>query len=510
MLMPGMDAPHARSTRLPACHAMLRPQDRRAASRFRAAVLVIYRCGMGLEDEPDSRPPDLVIRARNVITPGATGPGAVVIRDGVIAAVQRPDWPGVAARAVDLAADEVLLPGLVDTHVHVNEPGRTDWEGFACATRAAAAGGITTIIDMPLNSIPPTVDVPALDAKRAAAAGQCHVDVGFWGGSVPGNLGDLAPLHEAGVFGFKSFTIDSGVPEFPPLRYAGLERSMREVAALGGVQLVHAEDPDVIAAAPRASGPSYAGFLASRPDAAEVAAISRVISLARETGARAHVLHLSSAAAVEPLRAARAAGVPVTVETCPHYLALAAEDVPDGATQYKCCPPVRGRANAAALWDALRTGVIDCVVSDHSPCPPPLKRVDHGDFGAAWGGICSAQLSLAVMFTEAERVGLALADLAGLMSLHPARMAGLRGKGAIAPGFDADLVAFAPEDTFRVEPAMLAHRHKLTPYAGRWLRGAVRRTWLRGEIVDGARPRGRLLRRGEPASVRPATRAAGP
>src|SRR5579875_2495664 len=252
-------------------------------------------------------------RAQNVVMPEGTGPAAVVIRDGVIAAVRPPGWRAAAAPAIDLAADEVLLPGLVDTHVHVNEPGRTGWEGFACATRAAAAGGITTIIDMPLNSIPPTTDVPALEAKRAAAAGQCYVDVGFWGGSVPGNLGDLAALHEAGVFGFKSFTIDSGVPEFPPLDYAGLDRSMREVAALGSVQLVHAEDPGVIAAAPPASGPSYAGFLASRPDAAEVAAISRVLSLARETGARTHVLHLSSADAVEPLRAARAAGIPVTV-----------------------------------------------------------------------------------------------------------------------------------------------------------------------------------------------------
>jgi allantoinase len=430
-----------------------------------------------------------------VVCPDQIRPAAVAIRGGEIVAVEPYDTQISAAATAELAADEVLLPGLVDTHVHINEPGRTDWEGFATATRAAAAGGITTLIDMPLNSVPPTVTVDALRAKRAAAAGQCHVDVGFWGGAVPGNEGQRGPLHAAGVFGFKCFTVDSGVAEFPPLDEAGLERAMRQAAGPGWVLIVHAEDTATLRAAPAAAGSAYAGFLRSRPAAAELAAISRVIGLAGSTGARAHVLHLSAAAALPAIAAARRDGLRLTVETCPHYLALAAEDVPDGGTQFKCCPPIRERANADQHWAALRSGVIDCVVSDHSPCPPELKQLGRGDFGAAWGGISSLQLGLPVVWTQARARGHSLADVTRWLAGAPAELAGLRTKRRIAPGCAGDLVAFAPDQDLPVHPAMLLHRHRLTPYAGQTLQGVVRRTWLRGTVVSGAEPAGQLLTR---------------
>ncbi len=445
--------------------------------------------------------PDLVIRARRAVLPDGTRPAAVRVTGGVgtIAAVGPYDADADGARAEVLADDEVLLPGLVDTHVHVNEPGRTEWEGFASATRAAAAGGITTLIDMPLNSIPPTTSAVALRVKRAAAAGQVQVDVGFWGGAVPGSADGVPGLVRDGAFGMKVFLIDSGVPEFPPLDRAGLRAVMAQASALGSMVLVHAEDAAVIGSAPSAAGPGYSSFLRSRPAAAEVAAVAAVIGAARETGARAHVLHLSAAGAVPLLAAARRDGVRVTAETCPHYLALAAEDVADGATEFKCCPPIRERANSDLLWRALQDGIIDCVVSDHSPCPPELKRRGGGDFGAAWGGISSVQLTLPVVWTQARRRGFPLDDVARWMAAGPARVAGLGGKGAIVPGGDGDLVAFAPDESFVVDPERLHHRHKLTPYAGRRLDGVVRRTWLRGMPVPGSRPAGRLLARGDEA-----------
>jgi len=455
--------------------------------------------------DPRAAGADLVIRARRVVLPGGTRAASVAIRDGVIAGIGRYDAPYDApagprtgeapAAEFVLADDEVLLPGLVDTHVHVNEPGRTDWEGFASATRAAAAGGITTIIDMPLNSIPPTTGAAALRAKRAAAAGRVHVDTGFWGGAVPGSVGRLPGLHGAGAFGIKVFLVDSGVPEFPPLDERGLERVLRQAAELGSVVLVHAEDAAVIAAAPPAEGRGYGAFLRSRPGAAEVAAITRVIELAERTGARAHVLHLSAADALAPLAGARRRGVRITAETCPHYLALAAEDIPDGATVFKCCPPVRERANRERLWRALGEGVIDMVVSDHSPSPPALKRLDEGDFAAAWGGISSVQVALPVVWTHARARGHGLDEVARWMAAGPANLAGLESKGRIAPGRDADLVAFAPEESFTVAPERLHHRHPVTPYAGQRLHGVVRRTWLRGTPVSGERPAGRLLTR---------------
>lgn len=436
---------------------------------------------------------NLVIRARRAIIDGAERPCAVGVAGGRITAIAGYSSPMDAADEVVLPDHEVLLPGLVDTHVHVNEPGRTEWEGFDTATRAAAAGGVTTIIDMPLNSLPPTTTAAALAVKRKAARGQAHVNVGFWGGAVPGNLADLASLHEAGVFGFKCFLAGSGVEEFPPLSPGEFAAAMTETARLGALLIVHAEDADAVGEPP--PGPAYRGFLDSRPLSAENRAISRVIAEARRTGGRAHVLHLSSAPALEALRAARASGVDVSVETCPHYLALDAESVPDGATQFKCCPPIRDAANAARLWDGLAAGDIDMIVSDHSPCPPELKRP--GDFAGAWGGIASLQLGLPLIWTAARDRGHALADVAGWMATGPADRAGLAAKGRIAVGADADLCVLDPGARFDVDPARLRHRHPVSPYAGRRLAGVVRRTWLAGVPVspDGP-PAGRLLSRG--------------
>ncbi len=421
---------------------------------------------------------------------------AVRVRDGVVVGVGAYDEPAGGAEVVELADDEVLLPGLVDTHVHVNEPGRTEWEGFASATRAAAAGGVTTIVDMPLNSIPPTTTVAALEEKRAVAAGQAYVDVGFWGGSVPGNVADLAGLHEAGVFGFKCFLLDSGVEEFPHLPPTDFAAAMTETARLGALMIVHAEDGEVVSEC--AHGMSYDAFLASRPEAAEERAIGLVLDTARASGARAHVVHLSASGAVPALRAARAAGVDVSVETCPHYLHFESGSIPDGATELKCCPPIRDDANRDALWAALAGGDIDMVVSDHSPCTADLKRQDTGDFAEAWGGIASLQLGLPVVWTTARERGVPLAAVVGWMATAPARRVGLTGKGEIAVGADADLCVFAPDESWVVDPARLHHKNPVSPYAGRTLTGTVRRTWLRGAPIDlDAEPRGRLLRRGD-------------
>jgi allantoinase len=436
----------------------------------------------------------LAIRARRVYLPGGPAPATVTVSGGRISAVLGFDEEPAAATTLVLPDDAVLLPGLVDTHVHLNEPGRTHWEGFATATRAAAAGGITTLLDMPLNCLPPTLDAAALATKRDAARGRLYVDVGFWGGAVPDNLPALSGLHAAGVFGFKCFLADSGVPEFPPLARAGLVAAATAVAALGALLIVHAEDAGVLAAAPPATA-DYPGFLASRPPSAEVGAVEAVVDAARRTGARVHVLHLSAAAALPVLAAARAEGLPVTVETCPHYLTLDAATVPAAGTEYKCCPPVRDAANADALWAALAAGVIDAVVSDHSPSPPELKA---GGFATAWGGVSSLQVGLPVVWTAARARGCTLGDVLGWMARGPADLAGLGAKGRIEVGAEADLVEFAPDEEFTVEPARLHHRHPLTPYAGRRLTGVVRRTWLRGDLA-GTEPIGRMLDRVEAA-----------
>jgi allantoinase len=432
---------------------------------------------------------DLVLRSRRTVTVQGERPAAVVIAGERIVAVDDYAAPIDAATDTDLG-DLVLLPGLVDTHVHVNEPGRTEWEGFATATRAAAAGGVTTIVDMPLNSLPPTVHPAALKIKQTAAAGQIHVDVGFWGGAIPGNAADLPGLHEAGVFGFKAFLADSGVPEFPPVSPAELATALAAVEALF---VIHAEDPDHLHAA--ASSAAYADFLASRPADAEHAAIATAIDAARVAGARVHILHLSAAGALPLIAAAKADGVRVTAETCPHYLTLDAGRIPDGATEFKCCPPIRDAANADLLWQALADGLITCVVSDHSPCTPELKRRDTGDFAAAWGGIASVQLGLPVIWTSARSRGHGLADVVDWMARRPADLVGLHRKGRIAVGADADLVAFDPDESFMVDPHRLHHRNPVTPYAGQTLQGVVHTTWLRGRIVTADAARGGFLTR---------------
>ena len=445
-------------------------------------------------------PADLAVRAPRAVVHGAEQAVTVLVAGGRIADVLGYDVPVQAAETVTLADDEVLLPGMVDTHVHVNEPGRTAWEGFASATRAAAAGGVTTIVDMPLNSVPPTTTLDALLVKQDVARDQVYVDVGFWGGAVPGNLADLEKLHGAGVFGVKCFLIDSGVPEFPPLTPSQFAAAMDEVARIGGLMIVHAEDASLIDES-LAAGVSYAGFLRSRPGAAERSAVGRVINEARRTGARAHVLHLSSAESLPGLRAARADGVDLTVETCPHYLVFEADDVPDGGTEFKCCPPIRDAGNRDRLWRALADGDIDLVVSDHSPSTVELKRkpggARGGDFAQAWGGIASLQVALPAVWTAARRRGIPLADVVRWMAQAPADLVGLSGKGRIAPGADADLVQFAPDEEFVVDAASLRHKNPVCAYAGRRLRGAVRHTWLRGVPVDlDAAPQGELLTRG--------------
>ncbi len=437
---------------------------------------------------------ELAVRARRAVTPDGVGPVTVGVRDGRIAALAGFEEALDAVVTEELPGTEVLLPGLVDTHVHVNEPGRTEWEGFATATAAAAAGGVTTLIDMPLNSVPPTTTAAALDVKRAAARPSAFIDVGFWGGAVPGNLAGLAGLHQAGVFGFKAFLIDSGVPEFGYLDAAQLDAVLAETARLGALLIVHAEDPAVIATAPGPAGRAYAGFLASRPAAAEEAAIARLLHAAGRHGTRVHILHLASAGALPLIAAARADGTAVSAETCPHYLTFCAEEVPDGATEFKCCPPIRESAHRDGLWAGLADGLIDVVVSDHSPCPPALKQRESGDFGAAWGGISSLQLGLPAVWTQARARGHGLPDVMRWMATGPAALAGLPSKGALAPGYDADLVAFDDEASFTVDPARLRHRHPVTPYAGRTLTGVVRRTWLRGRET-GETPAGRLVRK---------------
>ncbi len=439
---------------------------------------------------------DVVVRAGRMITPDGETAGSIGIIDGKIAAVVAAAEELAGRTVIELADDEVLLPGLIDSHVHVNEPGRTAWEGFASATRAAAAGGITTIVDMPLNSIPSTVTVAGLATKKAAATGQCAVDVGFWGGAIPDNVADLRPLWEAGVFGFKCFLADSGVEEFPCLNDDQLRAAMTEIASFDGLLIVHAEDGDLLAAAPQVPGPKFDDFLASRPQDAEAAAVAQVIAAMRDTGCRVHILHLSASAALPAIRAAKAEGLPLTVETCPHYLTFDAESVPDGQTQYKCCPPIREQANREALWQALVDGDIDLIASDHSPCTADLKRFETGDFAQAWGGIASVQLGLPAIWSGARERGLALADVVRWMATAPAAMVGLADlKGALAVGYDADFTVFAPDAPFEVHAAELQHKNAVTPYDGRTLTGVVRGAWQRGARLDPTAPDGRFLTR---------------
>ncbi|HSU84196.1 MAG TPA: allantoinase AllB [Thermoanaerobaculia bacterium] len=431
--------------------------------------------------------PDLLLLGERVVTPEGVRPASIQIRDGKIGHVGPINEAPFGSPLID-CGDAVLMPGIVDTHVHINQPGREDWEGFWTATQAAAAGGITTLVDMPLNSIPATTTRQGLRAKTDMAFLRCSVDVGFWGGVVPGNTGELEGLLADGVLGFKAFLVPSGVREFRHVEEPDLRAAMLELTPHGAVLLVHAELPGPIEAAAgvweEGSPAEYDRYLRSRPDAAEVEAVALLIRLCRETGCRVHVVHVSSAEALPLLKRAREEGLPITAETCPHYLTFAAEEIPGGAVLFKCAPPIRSRENRERLWQGLREGVIDLVATDHSPCPPRKKKLKAGDFREAWGGISSLQLALPAVWTGARERGFTVADLAEWMCAAPARLAGLKGrKGAIAPGYDADLVIWDPEASFVVEAGQLFHRHKLTPYAGRTLYGTVRRTLLNGEVI---------------------------
>lgn len=437
------------------------------------------------------------VQGRRVLVGDAFVPATLVVRDGKVASVEpyEHDAAGVVLRAADSA---YVLPGVVDTHVHVNEPGRTAWEGFASATEAAALGGVTTFVDMPLNAVPPTTTVAHLRAKQAAARGKLAVDVGFWGGAVPGNVGDLEPLWEAGVLGFKCFLAPSGVDEFPPLGPADFLAALREAARFDGLVIVHAEDPAVLAAAPATPSGAYRDFVLSRPHEAETAAIRQVVEGARETGARVHVLHLSSAHALPILADARAEGLPVTVETCPHYLAFAAERIPWGAAQFKCCPPIRDAGNREELWSALRAGVVDCIVSDHSPATVEEKTRGDGDLQQAWGGVSGLQVGFAAVAVEARRRGIGLAQVSRWMSRATADLVGFGAKGRIEVGADADLAIYDTDADFRVSASRLAHRNPVSAYDGVRYGGRVVRTVVRGNAVDAARPDhgwGRMLER---------------
>jgi allantoinase len=434
-----------------------------------------------------------VFRAQHAWIDGAFRTATVVVEDGRIADVLPGDAATPADADVQVVPDgHVLLPGLVDTHVHVNEPGRTEWEGFASATRAAALGGVTTIIDMPLNSIPATTTVEALATKRASAEGRVAVDVGFWGGAVPDSLGSLDAMHQQGVFGFKCFTAPSGVDEFPHLEPALLRAAIKEVAGIDALLIVHAEDPAHLVPH-EALGGHYEDFLATRPAAAEESAIAQVIDGARVTGGRVHVLHLSDAGALPMIRAAKDDGVRITVETCPHYLAFEASTIPDGATEFKCCPPIRDDANRDALWQGLVDGTIDMVVSDHSPSTADLKT---DDWGLAWGGIAGLQVGFRAVWTEARRRGLSLETILPWFTTGPAAFAGFADRGRIAPGALAHLAVFDPSATEVIEVAGLAHRNPVSAFAGLEARGRVTETWLRGQRVTATSVAGQLVTRG--------------
>lgn len=434
---------------------------------------------------PTSPPPPFALRSHRVLGPRGIEALTIVIRDGRIDDILSHHAIVPDGMAVEDLGDDQLLPGFVDTHVHVNEPGRTAWEGFATATQAAAMGGITTLVDMPLNSIPPTTTPEALELKRQAAVHQIWVDVAFWGGLIPQNARNLEPLLAAGVVGVKAFMIDSGIPEFPACTQADLRAAMPVLAHSRLPLLLHAEVSMSRNATPHTPDNCYATYLASRPAEMEVAAIRLAIQLCQEFRAPIHIVHLSAAAALPDLAAARAQGLPITVETCPHYLVFASEDIPDGATAFKCAPPIRERQNQERLWEGLREGIIDFIVCDHSPCLPEMKKPALGNFMEAWGGISSVQLAPAIVWTHALRRGFDAAMIVSWLAARPARLAGLETrKGSVTPGNDADLVVWDADANFRVEPAMLRHRHRVTPYLGQAVSGSARRTYLRGRLVQ--------------------------
>ena len=426
---------------------------------------------------------DLIIRGQRVVLPETIAPRSIHIREERIVFVGEYADVRADCKVIDVDDGLVIMPGLVDTHVHVNSPGRTEWEGFRSATRAAAAGGVTTLVDMPLNSIPPTTTLAGFKTKLETARNDCFVDVGFWGGVVPGNTCELAEMFAAGVVGFKCFLVPSGVDEFPHVTEPDLREAMPELTRLGAMLIVHAELPGSIKSDGDESG-EYATFLASRPRSAENEAVELMIRLSREFDTRVHIVHLSSAEAIPMLRKAQQAGVKITAETCPHYLHFAAEAIPAGATEFKCCPPIRERDNREELWDGLRDGTIGLIVSDHSPCPGEMKLRESGDFMKAWGGIASLQLRLPVIWTEARRRGFSLLDLTRWLCASPAQQVSFETqKGSIIVGANADLVTWNPDEQFKVSATSLHHRHKITPYDGEMLTGAVHQTFLRGRKI---------------------------
>ena len=439
------------------------------------------------------------LRSRRIITPEGIVDGVVVVSDGRIEAVHGPGRTAPAGIDTEDLGSLALLPGLVDCHVHINEPGRTEWEGFTTGTRAAASGGVTTLVDMPLNCDPVTTSLAAFEVKLEATRGTYLVDVGFWGGVVPGNAAELGKLAERGVLGAKAFLCHSGIDDFPESDEDTLRSAMHELREAGIPLLAHAE-LDLGGPACEPGSHHHDDWLASRPKAWEDAAIALLIRLCRETGCAVHIVHLSSSTAVPMLREARADGLPITVETCPHYLCLSAEEVPPGETLYKCAPPIREEANREALWAALDEGVIDFVISDHSPCTPHLKAKDEGigDFGAAWGGIASLSLGLGSVWREAARRGIPIERVVRWMSAEPARFAGVSGrKGSISVGMDADFAAWDLDDEHAVQPGELHFKHRVSPYLGRPVRGRCHRTWLRGQEIYGpggfAEPAGRPI-----------------
>ena len=465
--------------------------------------------------------PDLIVRGRRVLAGDATepAPAAIHIQHGVITAVAAySEVP--SGSPIYEAGDDLVMPGIVDTHVHINEPGRAEWEGFTSATHAAAAGGVTTLIEMPLNSIPATTTASAFREKLAAAAGKLWVDTGFWGGVVPGNLSELRPLWQEGVFGFKCFLVPSGVEEFAHVGENDLRAAMPVLAELGAPLLAHSEDPSIIDSASKATAKlpanKYSSWLASRPREAENKAIELLVRLATAAKNRLHIVHVSSAEALDNIRNAKATGLAITAETCPHYLTFAADEtnglgsedpshigIADGATEFKCAPPIREAENRERLWAALGNSTLDLIASDHSSCPPEMKRKDSGDFFAAWGGIASLELALAAVWTSARSRGYSVGRLVEWLCRGPALLADIsRRKGSIAEGRDADLVVWNPEAAFRVDPERLHQRHKLTPYAGCELYGVVTATFLRGRKIFergefSAGPTGNILKRTE-------------
>ncbi|SMB88220.1 allantoinase [Hymenobacter roseosalivarius DSM 11622] len=425
---------------------------------------------------------DAAIKSKNVVTPQGVREALVLLQDGRIVDVVP------ATTAVDCPIHDVqkraLLPGLIDPHVHINEPGRTEWEGFDTATRAALAGGLTTLVDMPLNSAPVTTSVANLALKLAATEGQLHTNCGFWGGVVPGNIGEIEGLIAHGVLGFKAFLTHSGIDDFPNATEQDLRQVMPILARHGLPLLVHCELTTDNEAWKPADKRSYQCYLASRPKSWEDEAVALMIRLCEEYNCPTHIVHLSSGNSIAPIAAAKDKGLPLTVETAQHYLFFNAEDIADGQTQFKCAPPIREKLNNNQLWGALQDGIIDFVATDHSPAPPDLKQLESGDFTTAWGGVASLQLALPVLWTAAQKRGAGLADLVRWLSTNPARLIGQQGrKGQLAKGYDADLLVVEPEQVFTVTADMLHHRHKVSPYIGQELRGLVTQTFLRGRQV---------------------------